>query len=205
MQYVYLFKTLWYHITAFGVFRLLGFFQYLASIYKLRKLISCSMCRCSVPRGFQLRSHDQDENVHLLSRWQEPTVEDFFWFQLINDKSVHFQSVPILKIFIMESSDKSVPKDNETKPETKENEGFVTDRLTNVGASTDNNNVTITNLYICSLVISPVLHIMDVGSDSYLAYQYYQQKDAKTYTYFLLTVTFIFFPAIITTIFSIRM
>lgn len=92
--------------------------------------------------------------------------------------------------------------ENNIKHELKREDGFVTDRLTNIVASTDNDNIKITNLYLCSLFLSPFLHIMDVGTDLYLAYQYYSHDEK---TYFLLTATLIVFPSLVTTIFSIRM
>lgn len=60
----------------------------------------------------------------------------------------------------------------------------------------------ITRLYLFSLIFSIVLHVADVGTDSYLAYQYFRFYEIA---YFLLTVSFIVFPAFISTMLSIKM
>ncbi|XP_069676569.1 XK-related protein 4-like isoform X2 [Periplaneta americana] len=55
--------------------------------------------------------------------------------------------------------------------------------------------------HIICLLLSITTFILDVGFDSWLAYFYYRQGDGA---YFALTVTFLIFPAIITTAFSLR-
>ena len=60
----------------------------------------------------------------------------------------------------------------------------------------------ISNLYLFGLCCSPILLLIDVGTDTWLAYQYYVHGD---FTYFFLTITFVALPAIISTTFSIRM
>lgn len=62
--------------------------------------------------------------------------------------------------------------------------------------------VKITRIYLFGLIFSIVLHVMDVGTDIYLAYQYFRYNEIA---YFLLTVSFVAFPAFISTMLSIKM
>lgn len=55
--------------------------------------------------------------------------------------------------------------------------------------------------HIICLLLSITTFILDVGFDSWLAYFYYRQGQGA---YFALTVTFLIFPALITTAFSLR-
>ncbi|PNF23341.1 hypothetical protein B7P43_G15081 [Cryptotermes secundus] len=55
--------------------------------------------------------------------------------------------------------------------------------------------------HIICLLISITTFILDIGFDSWLAYIYYCQGQGS---YFALTVTFLIFPALITTAFSLR-
>jgi hypothetical protein len=55
--------------------------------------------------------------------------------------------------------------------------------------------------HIICLLLSITTFVLDVGFDSWLAYFYYRQGQG---TYFALTVTFLIFPALITTAFSLR-
>lgn len=66
----------------------------------------------------------------------------------------------------------------------------------------DNVTIEIKKLYIFGLITSIILHILDVGTDIYLAFQYYQYNEMN---YFILTVSFIIFPAFINTMISTRM
>lgn len=62
--------------------------------------------------------------------------------------------------------------------------------------------VKVTRIYLCSLVLSIVLHIVDVGTDVFLAYQYFHLKEIYA---FLLTVAFVVIPTFISTMLSIKM
>lgn len=55
--------------------------------------------------------------------------------------------------------------------------------------------------HIICLLLSITTFALDVGFDSWLAYFYYRQGQGA---YFALTVTFLIFPALITTAFSLR-
>jgi hypothetical protein len=55
--------------------------------------------------------------------------------------------------------------------------------------------------HIICVLLSITTFVLDVGFDSWLAYLYYRQGQG---VYFALTVTFIIFPALITTAFSLR-
>lgn len=63
-------------------------------------------------------------------------------------------------------------------------------------------SVKITRIYLYGLVFSIVLHVTDVGTDVYLAYQYFRYSDIA---YSLLTVSFVVIPAFISTMLSIKM
>ncbi len=60
----------------------------------------------------------------------------------------------------------------------------------------------ISSLYLTGLVVSIILHVLDVGTDMYLAYQYYQFDEKG---YFILTACFIILPAVINSLVSTRM
>jgi hypothetical protein len=55
--------------------------------------------------------------------------------------------------------------------------------------------------HIICLLLSITTFTLDVGFDSWLAYLYYSQGQGA---YFALTTTFLIFPALITTAFSLR-
>lgn len=55
--------------------------------------------------------------------------------------------------------------------------------------------------HIICLLLSITTFALDVGFDSWLAYFYYRQGQGA---YFALTLTFLIFPALITTAFSLR-
>lgn len=55
--------------------------------------------------------------------------------------------------------------------------------------------------HIICLLLSITTFALDVGFDSWLAYFYYSQGQGA---YFALTLTFLIFPALITTAFSLR-
>jgi len=55
--------------------------------------------------------------------------------------------------------------------------------------------------HIICLLLSITTFVLDVGFDSWLAYFYYRQGQGA---YFALTLTFLIFPALITTAFSLR-
>lgn len=59
-----------------------------------------------------------------------------------------------------------------------------------------------TNWDIAGFVISIVSHLVDVGFDLSLAYQYYLGEHP---IYFYLTLAFILIPALVNTAFSIRL
>lgn len=63
-------------------------------------------------------------------------------------------------------------------------------------------STTITYKYICGLCLSILFHLLDVGTDTYLAYQYYSLGQT---TYFVLTLSFVIIPSLIITLMSIRM
>lgn len=60
----------------------------------------------------------------------------------------------------------------------------------------------VTNWDIAGFVISIINHLVDVGFDLNLAYQYYIGEDPA---YFYITLAFILIPALVNTAFSIRM
>lgn len=64
------------------------------------------------------------------------------------------------------------------------------------------NNVHVTNFDILALVVSVVSHIIDVGLDINIAYRYFHSGRS---VYFILTVIFILFPALVNTVISMRM
>jgi XK-related protein. len=64
------------------------------------------------------------------------------------------------------------------------------------------NNAHVTNFDILALIVSVVSHIIDVGLDINIAYRYFHSGQS---VYFVLTVVFILFPALVNTVISIRM
>jgi len=64
------------------------------------------------------------------------------------------------------------------------------------------NNAHVTNFDILALIVSIVSHIIDVGLDINIAYRYFHSGQN---VYFILTVVFILFPALVNTIVSMRM
>jgi hypothetical protein len=64
------------------------------------------------------------------------------------------------------------------------------------------NNAHVTNFDIIALIVSIISHIVDIGLDINLAYQYFHSGRSE---YFILTVLFVLFPALVNTIISIRM
>jgi hypothetical protein len=64
------------------------------------------------------------------------------------------------------------------------------------------NHAHVTNFDIFVLTVSIISHIVDVGIDINLAYRYFHSGRRE---YFILTVLFILFPALVNTIISIRM
>jgi hypothetical protein len=64
------------------------------------------------------------------------------------------------------------------------------------------NNAHVTNFDIFVLIVSVVSHIIDVGLDINIAYRYFH---SGRHVYFILTVLFILFPALVNTIISMRM
>ncbi|KDR18462.1 XK-related protein 6, partial [Zootermopsis nevadensis] len=64
------------------------------------------------------------------------------------------------------------------------------------------NNAHVTNFDIFALAVSIISHIVDIGLDINLAYRYFHGGRTE---YFILTVLFILFPALVNTIISIRM
>lgn len=63
-------------------------------------------------------------------------------------------------------------------------------------------NFHVTNLDIFALVYSVIIHIVDVGFDVNLAYHYFRKGLIK---YFILTMVFMFAPALLITLVSLRM
>ncbi|XP_065200154.1 XK-related protein 6-like [Planococcus citri] len=63
-------------------------------------------------------------------------------------------------------------------------------------------STTITYRYLGGLCFSILFHLLDVGTDVYLAYQYYTLQQT---TYFVLTISFVAIPSLIITLISIRM
>lgn len=64
------------------------------------------------------------------------------------------------------------------------------------------NNAHVTNFDILALIVSVISHIIDVGLDINIAYRYFHSGQS---VYFVLTVIFILFPALVSTVISIRM
>lgn len=64
------------------------------------------------------------------------------------------------------------------------------------------NDAHVTNFDILALIVSIVSHIIDVGLDINIAYRYCHSGQSD---YFILTVVFILFPALVNTIISMRM
>lgn len=64
------------------------------------------------------------------------------------------------------------------------------------------NNAHVTNFDILALIVSIVSHIIDVGLDINIAYRYFNSGQSL---YFVLTMVFILFPALVNTIISMRM
>jgi hypothetical protein len=64
------------------------------------------------------------------------------------------------------------------------------------------NNAHVTNFDILALIVSIVSHIIDVGLDINIAYRYFNSGQSL---YFILTMVFILFPALVNTIISMRM
>jgi hypothetical protein len=64
------------------------------------------------------------------------------------------------------------------------------------------NNSHVTNFDIFVLTVSIISHIIDIGLDINLAYRYFHSGRSE---YFILTVIFILFPALVNTVISIRM
>jgi len=64
------------------------------------------------------------------------------------------------------------------------------------------NNAHVTNFDILALIVSIVSHIIDVGLDINIAYRYFHSGQS---VYFILTMVFILFPALVNTIISMRM
>jgi hypothetical protein len=64
------------------------------------------------------------------------------------------------------------------------------------------NNAHVTNFDILALIVSIISHIIDVGLDINIAYRYFHSGQS---VYFILTVAFILFPALVNTIISMRM
>lgn len=64
------------------------------------------------------------------------------------------------------------------------------------------NKAHVTNFDILALIVSIISHIVDIGLDINLAYRYFHSGRTE---YFILTVLFILFPALVNTIISIRM
>lgn len=63
-------------------------------------------------------------------------------------------------------------------------------------------NAHVTNFDILALIVSIVSHLIDVGLDINIAYRYFHSGQN---VYFILTVVFILFPALVNTIISMRM
>lgn len=63
-------------------------------------------------------------------------------------------------------------------------------------------NFRVTKLDIFGLVYSIIVHIVDVGFDINLAYHYFK---GGLFVYFILTIFFMFAPALLITLLSLRM
>jgi hypothetical protein len=64
------------------------------------------------------------------------------------------------------------------------------------------NNAHVTNFDILVLTVSIISHIIDIGLDINLAYRYFHSGRRE---YFIITVIFILFPALVNTVISVRM